>query len=223
VQGQTFRPVRLGRKTLSLFITFEGSEGCGKSTQARALWRRLVSRGIPTLLTREPGGTSLGNHLRYVLKRRLQDKISPLSEMFLFAACRAQIVDEVIRPGLEQGKVVICDRFSDSTIAYQGYGRGLNLDIIEKINNLATGGIKPHFTVLIDIPAHAGLGRKASPSKDRFEAEEIVFHRKVRDGYLELAAAEPQRWLVVDGTLTRVEISKTIWNRVQSLLPIHKL
>jgi dTMP kinase len=207
---------------LSLFITFEGSEGCGKSTQARALWQRLVRRGIPALLTHEPGGTALGNRLRYVLKRRLQDKISPLSELFLFAACRAQIVDEVIRPGLEQGKVVICDRFSDSTTAYQGYGRGLNLETIEEINDLATGGIKPHLTVLLDIPADTGLGRKTSTSKDRFEAEEIVFHHKVRDGYLELATAEPQRWLVIDGALPRTEIGKIIWNRVSPLLPIQK-
>jgi dTMP kinase len=208
---------------LSLFITLEGSEGCGKSTQARALWQRLIRRGIPALLTHEPGGTALGNRLRYVLKRRLQDKISPLSELFLFAACRAQIVDEIIRPGLEQGKVVICDRFSDSTMAYQGYGRGLNLETIEEINDLATGDVKPHLTVLLDIPAHTGLGRKTSPSKDRFEAEEIVFHRKVRDGYLELAAAEPERWLIIDGTLSRAEIGKIIWNSVRPLLRIRKV
>lgn len=205
---------------MSLFITLEGSEGCGKSTQARALWQRLVRRGVPALLTHEPGGTALGNRLRYVLKRRLQDKISPLSELFLFAACRAQIVDEVIRPGLEQGKVVICDRFSDSTMAYQGYGRGLNLETIEEINGLATGDVKPHLTILLDIPANTGLSRKTSPSKDRFEAEEIAFHRKVRDGYLEMAAAEPERWLIVDGTLSRAEIGKIIWNSVRPLLQI---
>jgi len=202
---------------MSLFITFEGSEGCGKSTQARALYRRLLRRGIPVVLTHEPGGTALGNRLRYVLKRRLQDKISPLSELFLFAACRAQIVDEVIRPGLRQDKVVICDRFSDSTLAYQGYGRGLNLETIEQINYLATQDMKPNLTVLLDMPADKGLSRKTSPTKDRFEAEKIVFHRKVRDGYLELAAAEPQRWLVIDGTLPRAEISKIVWARVSYL------
>jgi dTMP kinase len=208
---------------LSLFITLEGSEGCGKSTQARALWLRLIRRGIPALLTHEPGGTALGNHLRYVLKRRLRDKISPLSELFMFAACRSQIVDEVIRPGLSQGKVVICDRFSDSTIAYQGYGRGLNLETIEEINDLASGDIKPHFTILLDIPANTGLSRKTSPLKDRFEAEEIIFHRKVRDGYLELAAAEPERWLIVDGTLTRAEIGKIIWNSIKPMLQIRQV
>ena len=203
---------------MSLFITFEGAEGCGKSTQARALWQRLVRRGIPAVLTYEPGGTALGNRLRYVLKRRLQDKISAMAELFLFAACRIQIINEVIRPGLEQGKVVICDRFSDSTIAYQGYGRGLNLETIEEINNLATEGIKPHLTILLDIPARKGLSRKESRSSDRFEAENIIFHRKVRDGYLTLAAEELERWLVIDATLPRAEIGKIIWETVDHLL-----
>ena len=205
---------------MSLFITFEGCEGCGKSTQAIALYRRLVSRGIPAVLTHEPGGTALGNRLRHVLKKSMQDKISALSELFLFAACRIQIVSEIISPGLKQDKVVICDRFSDSTLAYQGYGRGLNLETIEEINDLATEDIKPQLTVLLDIPAQTGLGRKKSPSKDRFEAENAVFHRKVREGYLEMAAAEPQRWLVIDGTLTRPEIGKIIWDRVSRLLNI---
>ncbi|HEX7364646.1 MAG TPA: dTMP kinase [Dehalococcoidia bacterium] len=204
---------------MSLFITFEGCEGCGKSTQARALWQRLVRRGIPAVLTHEPGGTALGNRLRHVLKRRIQDKISPLSELFLFAACRVQIVNEVIRPGLKQDKMVICDRFSDSTLAYQGYGRGLNLETIEEINDLATDDIKPDLTVLLDIPAPKGLDRKKARSKDRFEAEDIPFHRKVREGYLQMAAAEPQRWLVIDGTLPRSQISKMVWDWVSHLLP----
>ena len=205
---------------MSLFITFEGAEGCGKSTQARALWQRLVRRGIPSLLTYEPGGTALGNRLRYVLKKRLQDKISPLGELFLFAACRVQIVNEVIRPGLQQGKVVICDRFSDSTTVYQGYGRGLNLETIEEINDLATEGIKPDLTVLLDIPPQQGLNRKTSRSNDRFEAENLAFHHKIRDGYLKLAAEEPARWLIIDATLPRAEIGKIIWARVVQLLQI---
>jgi dTMP kinase len=205
---------------LSLFITFEGAEGCGKSTQARALWRRLVRRGIPALLTYEPGGTALGNRLRFVLKKRLQDKISPLGELFLFAACRVQIVNEVIRPGLQQGKVVICDRFSDSTTVYQGYGRGLNLETIEEINDLATDGIKPDLTILLDIPPQQGLNRKTSRSSDRFEAENMAFHHKIRDGYLKLAAEEPARWLTIDATMPRAEIGKIIWDRVSRLLQI---
>jgi len=208
---------------LSLFITFEGTEGCGKSTQSRALWQRLVRRGIPAVLTYEPGGTALGNRLRYVLKRRLQDKISAQAELFLFAACRIQLVNEVIRPGLEQGKVVICDRFADSTIAYQGYGRGLNLETIEEINELATEGIKPHLTVLLDIPARKGLSRKPSKMNDRFEAENIAFHKKVRDGYLKLASEEPERWLGIDGTLPQAEISKIVWDRVALLMQAEKV
>ena len=126
----------------------------------------------------------------------------------------------MIRPGLEQGKVVICDRFSDSTIAYQGYGRGLNLETIEEINDLATEGIKPDLTVLLDIPARKGLSRKQSRSNDRFEAENIAFHHKIRDGYLKLAAEEPERWLIIDATMPRAEIGKIVWDRVSHLLQI---
>jgi dTMP kinase len=207
---------------LSLFITFEGSEGCGKSTQAKALWRKLARLGIPVELTHEPGGTALGNQLRCTLKKGRQDKISPLAELFLFAACRIQLVIEVIRPSLQQGKVVICDRFADSTTAYQGYGRGLNLDTIRKINDLATQEIKPDLTILLDIPTQKGLGRKPSATNDRFEAEDIAFHNKVRDGYFKLAAGEPERWLVIDATLPRARIAKIIWDRVNRLIQAEK-
>jgi dTMP kinase len=207
---------------LSLFITFEGSEGCGKSTQAKALWRKLVRLGVPVELTHEPGGTALGNQLRRTLKRGRQDKISPLAELFLFAACRIQLVTEVIRPSLQQGKVVICDRFADSTTVYQGYGRGLDLDTVKKINDLATQGIKPNLTILLDIPIQKGLGRKSSATNDRFESEDIVFHNKVRDGFFKLAAAEPERWLVIYATLPRARITKIIWDRVNQLIQAEK-
>ena len=209
---------------MSLFITFEGSEGCGKSTQAKALWKKLSRLGIPAELTHEPGGTALGNQLRRLLKTKRQDEISPVAELSLFAACRIQLVTEVIRPSLEQGKVVICDRFADSTIAYQGYGRGLDLDTIKKINELATQGIKPDLTILLDIPTQKGLGRKQSKSKinDRFESEDIAFHNRVRDGYLKLAAEEPERWLVIDATLPQARIGKIIWDRVEQLLQAKK-
>lgn len=203
---------------MSLFITFEGSEGCGKSTQARALWRKLARMGIPAVLTHEPGGTALGNQLRRILKRERPDKISPLAELLLFAACRIQLVVEVIRPSLKQGKVVICDRFADSTIVYQGYGRGLDLETIKKVNELATQGIEPDLTILLDIPTRAGLDRKGSKTNDRFETENITFHNKVRHGYLKLAAKQPQRWLVIDATLPRARIGKIIWERVSVLL-----
>ena len=208
---------------MSLFITFEGSEGCGKSTQARALWRKLTHLGIPAKLTHEPGGTALGNQLRRILKRKRQDEISPVAELLLFAACRIQLVTEVIRPSLQQGKVVICDRFSDSTVAYQGYGRGLNLDTIKKTNDLATQGIKPDLTIFLDIPTQKGLSRKQSRANDRFEAENIAFHNKVRAGYLKLAAEEPERWLVIDATLPRARIGRIIWDRVNRLLQTEKV
>ena len=207
---------------MSLFITFEGSEGCGKSTQARALWRKLSRLGIPTVLTHEPGGTDLGNQLRRVLKKGRQDKISPIAELFLFAACRIQLVTEVIRPSLQQGKVVICDRFYDSTTAYQGYGRELNLDTVKKTNDLATQGTKPDLTIFLDISTQTGLSRKQSTTNDRFEAENITFHNKVRAGYLKLAAEEPGRWLVIDATLPRARISKLILDRVKQLLQAEK-
>ena len=207
---------------MSLFITFEGSEGCGKSTQAKALWRKLVRLDIPTVLTHEPGGTALGSQLRRVLKKGRQDKISPLAELFLFAACRIQLVTEVIRPSLQQGKVVICDRFSDSTTVYQGYGRGLDLDTIKKTNDLATQGIKPDLTILLDIPIQKGLSRKPSTTNDRFETENIAFHDKVRAGYLKLVAEEPGRWLVIDANLPRAKIGKIIWDRVNHLIQAQK-
>lgn len=203
---------------MSLFITFEGSEGCGKSTQARALWRKISHFGIPAVLTHEPGGTSLGNQLRRLLKKRRPDEIPSLAELLLFAACRIQLVNKVIRPSLQQGKVVICDRFADSTTAYQGYGRGLDLETVKEINDLATHGIKPDLTILLDIPTQKGLSRKQNKANDRFEAEDIAFHNRVRDGYLKLAAEEPERWLVIDATLPRARIDKIIWDRVKQLL-----
>lgn len=202
---------------MSLFVTFEGSEGCGKSTQAKALWRRLLDAGMPAELTYEPGGTPLGDKLRRLLKQEIDENIAPLSELMLFIVCRAELVNKVIRPGLEQGKVVVCDRFADSTLAYQGYGRGLDLKMIEYLNGLATGGIKPDLTILLDLPVGRGLGRKAGDVADRFESEDIVFHNKVRDGYLKLATREPERWLVIDANLPETEIGEIIWRRVKNL------
>ncbi len=203
---------------MSLFVTFEGSEGCGKSTQARTLWRRLLDAGIPAELTYEPGGTPLGDKLRRLLKQKTDESLVPLSELMLFIVCRAELVDKVIRPGLEQGKVVVCDRFADSTLAYQGYGRGLDLKMIEYLNGLATGGIKPDLTILLDLPVGRGLVRKSGDVADRFESEDIVFHNKVRDGYLKLATREPERWLVIDANLPESEISEIVWRRVKYLL-----
>jgi len=203
---------------MALFITFEGGEGSGKTAQARALYRRLSRLAIPVLLVHEPGGTSLGRRLRYLLKRPQNADISPLSELLMFNASRAQLVDEVIRPGLEEGKVVICDRYADSTTVYQSYGRGLDLETVDTINRTATRGLKPDLTVLLDIAVELGLARKVKKEHDRFEREDVAFHRKVREGYLRLAAGEPERWLVVDGMLSKIEIGNIIWQRVSQLL-----
>ncbi|MGB2798232.1 MAG: dTMP kinase [Dehalococcoidia bacterium] len=197
-----------------LFITFEGGEGSGKSTQAKALYRRLLSLNTPTLLTHEPGGTPLGNSLRRWLKDK--EEIDPRTELLLFNASRAHLVSQVIRPALEKGTVVICDRFAESTIAYQGYGRGLDFDLIEAINNIATQGLKPDLIVFLDIPVDHGLARKGL--RDRFEREEIAFHQRVRSGYLDMAKKEPERWLVIDGSLPKKNIQGIIWERVQQLL-----
>jgi len=203
---------------LGLFITFEGGEGCGKSTQSSLLLKRLEQRNIPAVLTHEPGGTALGNELRKVLKRRRGSSISPQAELFLVAASRVQLVAEVIRPALEEGKVVICDRFTYSTLVYQGYGRGLQLSFVETVNNIATQNLKPDLTILLDISPEQGLARKRS-LKDRFELEDLSFHRRVREGYLKMVAAESERWLVIDASLPKGKITEIIWDRVSRLLP----
>ena len=202
---------------MGLFITFEGGEGSGKSTQARLLLKKLEQQNIPAVLTHEPGGTALGNELRDAVKKS-KAPISPQAELFLFAASRAQLVAEVIRPALEKGKVVICDRFMYSTLVYQGYGRGLDLTTIETINKLATGNLNPDLVILLDISPEQGLVRKRS-LKDRFEREDLSFHRRVKEGYLKMAAAEPDRWLVIDASLRKEKIAELIWDRVSQLLP----
>ena len=202
---------------MGLFITFEGGEGCGKSTHSRLLLKKLAQQNIPVVLTHEPGGTALGDELRKALKKKRGSFVSPQAELFLVAASRAQLVAEVIRPALEQGKVVICDRFTHSTMVYQGYGRGLDFTAIQMVNNMATRNLNPDLIVLLDIPPEQGLARKRS-LKDRFELEDLSFHRRVRDGYLKMAAAEPDRWLVIDASLPKEKVTKTIWARVSRLL-----
>ena len=201
---------------MSLFITFEGGEGCGKSTQARLLLKKLEQQGIPTILTREPGGTALGNKIRILLKRKQGSSISPQAELFLFAASRVQLVAELVRPALQEGKVVICDRFTYSTIVYQGHGRGLDLATVGMVNTMATGNLKPDLTILLDMPSEQGLERKRS-SRDRFELEDLSFHDRVREGYLKMAAAEPDRWLLIDASLAKAKIAEIIWDKVRKL------
>jgi dTMP kinase len=202
---------------LGLFITFEGGEGCGKSTQARLLRDNLEQQNIPVVLTHEPGGTSLGTEIRKLLKRKRDSSIAPQAELFLFAASRVQLLAELIRPALEEGKVVICDRFTDSTLVYQGYGRGLDFTAITMVNNMATRYLNPDLIILLDISPEQGLARKQS-LKDRFELEDLSFHHRVREGYLKMAAAEPDCWLLIDASLPEGKIAEIIWDRVSTLL-----
>ncbi|MFH1651477.1 MAG: dTMP kinase [Chloroflexota bacterium] len=202
---------------MSFFISFEGGEGSGKSSQARTLYHRLEKLAIPAVLTHEPGVTVLGQKMARLLKWAREVEISPVAELLMFNVSRVQLVSEVIRPGLKAGKVVICDRYADSTTAYQGYGRGLDPAMVREINAAGTGGLQPDLTVLLDMAPEAGLARKRGTA-DRFEQEEIAFHRRVREGYLALAKAEPQRWLVADAAKSKTVIAGIIWERVSRLL-----
>jgi dTMP kinase len=203
---------------MGLFITFEGGEGSGKSYQSRFLSNRLKRLAIPYVLIREPGGTQLGESIRHLLKRSPGVAISPLAELLLFNSSRSQLVADVIIPALNEDKIVICDRFSDSTVAYQTFGRGLDAEITEEVNRIATHGLKPHLTFLLDISPEVGLARKPSRSHDRFEQEELAFHRRVREGFLKLAADKSSRWFVIDSMLPKKIISQQVWEKVISFL-----
>jgi dTMP kinase len=203
---------------MGLFITFEGGEGCGKSTQSQLLYNRLKKLAIPVLLTHEPGVTALGKKITRLLKWSDDIKISPLAELLLFNVSRAQLLEEVVRPALAKGTIIICDRFDDSTTAYQGYGRKLDLATVKAVNKAGTQSLKPDLTILLDVPVEAGLMRKQDKKADRFHKEDLAFHRRVRQGFLTLAKAEPARWLVVDGTKKKEVISGIIWQKVRALL-----
>ena len=198
-----------------MFIVFEGGEGCGKSTQAKALEGQLRRLGFKAVLTHEPGGTLLGNKLRRWLK--WGRGVTTQTELFLFLASRSQLVTKVIRPALERGEVVICDRFDASTFAYQGYGRGMDLAFLETINSFVTDGLSPDLVILLDLDVEKGLKRKRM-RLDCFEREEFAFHHRVRDAYLKLVAADPERWLVVDGALPEEKVRDLIWTRVKQLV-----
>jgi len=204
---------------MPLFITFEGGEGCGKSLQSRNLYRKLAKLAVPSILIHEPGCTPLGERVRYILKQACHIPVSPLTELLLFNASRSQLVEEVISPELKEGKIVICDRFTDSTVAYQSYGRGLELHMVKEVNRIASMGLKPDVTFLLDVPPEIGLSRKRPEANDRFEQETIAFHQRVRDGFLKLSAEEPGRWVIIDSTLPKDKISGLIWKKVTELLP----
>jgi dTMP kinase len=206
-----------------LFITFEGIEGSGKSVQARLLVDRLRRENVPVLHTREPGGTALGDHLRELVLLRSELNTMPRAEALLMCTSRAQLVHDVIRPALERGDTVVCDRFADSTLAYQGYGRGLIKAIadLKAVISFATAGLSPDMTILLDLPVEIGLARKrAQPAAawNRFESEAIDFHTRVRTGYRELAEAEPRRWRCFDATRAPDELASDIWRVVSAEL-----
>ncbi len=201
-----------------MFVTFEGGEGSGKSVQSRILYHRLSKLAISTLLIHEPGSTPLGERLSRLVKSCRSGSITATTELLLFNAARAQLVNTILLTSLNRGDVVICDRYTDSTLAYQGYGRGLKQEIIRSANEIATGGLKPDLTILLDIPVNVGLERKRNNDKDRFQSEEVAFHERVRRGYLNLARKEPARFVVIDGTMSKQSISQIIWQRVSQRL-----
>jgi dTMP kinase len=213
-----------------LFVTLEGGEGAGKSTLARLLLERFLGVGWPALATREPGGTPLGEIVRQLIRkpaiaRRFYavlgdasewDRVSPSAELLLFAAARAQHVDVLIRPALEAGTSVICDRFAESTLAYQGFGRGLPRAELDQAIALATRGLRPDLVVLLDLPVEVGLRRKQGDTgRDQIGQETRAFHERVRDGYQALAAAEPERWLVLDATAAPAALADAVVARLE--------
>jgi dTMP kinase len=206
---------------MGLFITFEGPEGSGKTTQLRLLAGWLQERGCAVLTTREPGGTPIGDRIRDVLLDPVNMEMRGETEILLFSAARAQIVGQVIRPHLARGGVVLCDRFADSTFAYQGYGRQLDLATLRLITAFATGNLVPDLTICLDLPVIEGLRRKRGGNQgewNRMERELLEFHERVRAGFLALAAAEPGRWLVLDALEPIEKIQGEVRRRVEAVL-----
>jgi dTMP kinase len=210
---------------MGLFITLEGPEGSGKTTHARLLAIWLAEAGYDVLTTREPGGTRIGDVVRTLLLDPVYAGIRPETEFLLFSAARAQIVGEIIRPQLERGGIVVCDRFADSSLAYQGYGRRLDQDTVRTITAFATGRLLPDLTICLDLPVMEGFRRKQDGGlarPDRLEQEQLEFHERVRQGYLTLARDEPGRWAIVDAARTTEEVQKEIRVRVSNQLATAK-
>lgn len=209
------RPVPTGR---GRFITIEGPEGAGKTTQAARLEATLRARGVPVRGTREPGGTVLGERIRELLLAPSSTPIDALADALLFNAARRQLIEEVIEPALAAGTSVICARYADSTRAYQGYGGGLSLDELEQLEEIATGGLIPDLTLLLDLPVEIGLGRKAPDDRTRFETGfDLAFHRRVRNGFLKMAVSEPGRFRVVNATDPADAVAESILRHVDHL------
>lgn len=217
---------------MGCFITFEGIEGCGKTTQIRLLAEALAGEGHHVVLTREPGGCPIADKIRAILLDAENRSMTPLAELLLYAAARAQHIREVIAPALAAGSIVLCDRFTDATVAYQGFGRNLDRTAIDQLNTMAAGSCRPDLTILLDCPVETGLGRALArieavsatnsdkPREERFEQESMDFHARVRAGYLALAAAEPQRFIRVDGSSSVDRTAAAIYRAVADRIAI---
>ena len=207
--------------TTGVFIAFEGPEGAGKSTQLKSLQRRLQAAGLGPVVTKEPGGTPLGERIRELVLLEPDLDISPLSEFLLYSASRAQLIQDVIKPALAASKLVLCDRFAGASVAYQGYGRGLPLDFIHTVTQQATGGLEPDLTLLFDLDPKLGLARVARRGqKDRLEGADLAFHRRVRKGFLAQAEVSSS-WLSFDASLSESEQEDLVWEAVRPYLPNH--
>ena len=205
-------------KPAGFFITFEGPEGAGKSTQVHRLAASLAAAGYTVWTTREPGGTRVGEMIRPLLLGSSASGLSAWSEALLFSAARAQLIEEVIRPRLANGEIVLCDRYSDSTLAYQGYARGLDLSLLRSLQAAVTGELKPGLTLLLNLPVGAGLARIPSNSKDRLDSETLAFHERVAEGYRQMALAEPDRWREMDATASPDAVASAILGEVLAVL-----
>lgn len=213
----------LSSAPLSIFITLEGIEGTGKSTQAARLAKRLRGEGFDCVLTREPGATAIGRQIRQIVLTPKNQRLCAESELGLYFSDRAQHLREVVWPALEAGRIVVCDRFTDSTLAYQGYGRGLSLRLIRSLDRIMTGGFRPHVTLLLDFPAEEGLRRARRRNKEsvshsregRFEEEELAFHNRVRKGYVEMARREPERYVTLSALGTSAEVHEALWTALK--------
>lgn len=203
-----------------MFITLEGPEGSGKTSQLPALAEFLRGAGYDIIITREPGGTAVGDQIRAVLMNLKNESIVPRTEILLFLAARAQHVEELIRPALAAGKVVLCDRYGDSTLAYQGFGHRTDLKTLQTLQDFSTGGLKPDLTLLVDVPVEVGMARKRANSSEwnRLDAYDLAFHERVRQGYFALAEAEPDRWMIIDATEEKEQVQVALRRAILSRL-----
>ena len=207
-----------------MFITFEGPEGCGKTTQLALLADYLARQGYTIYKTREPGGTSIGEQIRSVVHSLQNEEMDPRAEVLLYSASRAQLMFQVIRPRLKAGEIVLCDRFYDSTLAYQGYGRGLDIEMLRQITRFATGGLRPDLTLYLDVEPLVGLARHQRDEEakwNRLDALDLEFHRRVQAGYRQLIAEEPERWVIIDGERPVEEVQAEVRAVVEGRLARH--